>query len=528
MALYATNRFPGDGSTTSYEFNFVGKYIARDHVKVYQEDNETKVRTYVSLTAGNFLNDTTLRNLPVTPVGSTLVICRETPKPPLVDFVNGSRFTEYNMDVVARQGLFVAMEAMDAGDIDARQQLLDAVTVVAGLVASAQTSVSSATAAATAAAASALSASDSATTAQTARTDAEAANTAAQNAKTDAQTAATNAATSATNAGTSATNAAASATTANTRANAANTSATDAATSATNAANSATAAGTSATNAGTSATNAAASATAAATSESNALTASAGAAPMKCRVVVVNAASRIVRLERCGGQVVTLNGVVRAIPVAGLQLTLAATATPQYLYLGWDGSQLVLTASTSVPVFNSTLAQWVNPGNVNYAVVAYVRPDSLAQPERYLRNYYNGAPAHYTQPLTADYTGTWNGADQQIITMPILLLPGDTLDLFGAAAIMSTPAARVGDMTIKLGGSVLSRSRHTHQGAGFVWHTYTGRFIGQRGYGAADPAQQAIFELWYLPISTEGSSFTVAGDSTITKLSAIITPYRWA
>ena len=114
MALYATNRFPGDGSTTSYEFNFVGKYIARTHVKVYQEDDATKVRTPVPINDSNFLNDTTLRSLPVTPVGSTLVIYRDTPKPPLVDFVNGSRFTEYSMDLVARQGLFVAMEALDA------------------------------------------------------------------------------------------------------------------------------------------------------------------------------------------------------------------------------------------------------------------------------------------------------------------------------------------------------------------------------------------------------------------------------
>lgn len=129
MALYATNRFPGDGSTTSYEFNFVGKYIARTHVKVYQEDNATKVRTSVPINDSNFLNDTTLRSLPVTPVGSTLVIYRDTPKPPLVDFVNGSRFTEYNLDLVARQGLFVAMEAMDAVSYeslgDSLQQLHD-------------------------------------------------------------------------------------------------------------------------------------------------------------------------------------------------------------------------------------------------------------------------------------------------------------------------------------------------------------------------------------------------------------------
>ena len=166
------------------------------------------MRTYVSINDSNFLNDTTLRNLPVTPIGSTLVIHRETPKPPLVDFVNGSRFTEYNMDLVARQGLFVAMEAMDAGDLDARQQLLDAVAVVVGLVNDATAAVSDATAAAAAAATSALNAATSATQAQTARVAAVAARDAAQASAGNAATSATNAGTSATNAGNSATAAA--------------------------------------------------------------------------------------------------------------------------------------------------------------------------------------------------------------------------------------------------------------------------------------------------------------------------------
>lgn len=233
MALYATNRFPGDGTTTSYEFNFVGKYIARSHVKVYQEDNATKVRTSVPINDSNFLNDTTLRSLPVTTVGSTLVIYRETPKPPLVDFVNGSRFTEYNMDLVARQGLFVAMEAMDAGDAEARQQLLDAIHVIVGLsddataaALAADTSASNAATSATAAGNSATTATTqagvattkateaaaSATTAASAKTAAEAANTAAQSAKTAAQSSASAAAGSASAASTSAANAANSAT----------------------------------------------------------------------------------------------------------------------------------------------------------------------------------------------------------------------------------------------------------------------------------------------------------------------------
>ena len=119
MALYATNRFPGDGTTTSYEFNFVGKYIARTHVKAYIEDDTTGARTPVTLTASNFLNDTTLQNLPATPVGSTLVIYRDTPRYPLVDFSSGSRITEESLDAVARQGIFVAAEAADAGDLGA-------------------------------------------------------------------------------------------------------------------------------------------------------------------------------------------------------------------------------------------------------------------------------------------------------------------------------------------------------------------------------------------------------------------------
>ena len=524
MALYATNRFPGDGSTTSYEFNFVGKYIARSHVKVYQEDNATKVRTYVSINDSNFLNDTTLRNLPVTPVGSTLVIYRDTPKPPLVDFVNGSRFTEYNMDLVARQGLFVAMEAMDAGDGDARQQLLDAVTVVAGLVASAEASVSSATAAATAAAASALSASGSATTAQTARTGAEAANTAAQTAKADAQTAATNAGNSATAAGTSATNAAASAATANTRANAANTSATNAATSATNAATSASTATTQASNAAASAANAAASATQA---QDYAATLS-GQGRMSCRVVVTNLANRTLTLQRCGGQTMSINGVPRVIPAGGVSLNVANSATPAYLYAYWAVTSIALWESLTAPTFDTTLGQWILPGGPGYVPVAYFRGDTLALPERFLRNYYNGPGAYsFTAALTADYTATWDGAERHLLTLPFLSLPGDNLELSAHASVMSTPAARVGDLVVKLDGWGVARARNSHQGAAFVWHNYSCHAVAPMRPLTTPAAQQSL-TLHYLPISTDGSIFTAHGDGVTTRVSASIVPYKFA
>lgn len=110
--LYATNRFPGDGGTTTYEFNFTGGYLQREHVKAYIE-NAVGERTAVPVNPGNWINSYTLGGLPTTPVGSTFVIYRETPRLPLVDFTTNSRMTEGNLDITARQGVFVAAEALD-------------------------------------------------------------------------------------------------------------------------------------------------------------------------------------------------------------------------------------------------------------------------------------------------------------------------------------------------------------------------------------------------------------------------------
>ena len=527
MAMYATNRFPGDGSTTSYEFNFVGKYIARSHVKVYQEDNATKARTHVSITDGNFLNDTTLRSLPVTPVGSTLVIYRDTPKPPLVDFVNGARFTEYNMDLVARQGLFVAMEALDAGDSDARQQLLDAIAVATALVNAVTAAVSDATAAALAAATSAATAQDAATLATSAKTAAEAANTAAQGAKTNALASASAAAGSASTASTQAALAGGYATSANTQATNAATSATNAANSATAAGNSATAAAGSATTAETHATNAGISATAAAGSATTAANAVAAVTPMACRVVVINAASRIVRLERCGGTAMTIGEGVRTIPPGGVDITLPAGSTPLHIYAGWNGSIITLSADSVAPTWNATYGRWTKESSTD-TVVAYVRPDALTTPERFLRNYYNGPGiAAFTQSLLTDDTANWDGLEHQLISMPFLILPGDSLDMFANACVMSTPSERVGDLLMRINGSGnLARARNTHIGGTYAWHNYSCRGVIQRS--PADPTMQIILGLYYFPISTTGNTFTVLGDSISTRLVVSITPYKFA
>lgn len=110
--LYATNRFPGDGMTTQYEISFVGGYLDRTHVKAHIE-GAGPIPTPVTLRPDNFLGPYTIGGLAPVPVGATLVIYRDTPKAPLVDFVNGSRFTEATLDTATRQGAFIAVEGAD-------------------------------------------------------------------------------------------------------------------------------------------------------------------------------------------------------------------------------------------------------------------------------------------------------------------------------------------------------------------------------------------------------------------------------
>ena len=400
MALYATNRFPGDGSTTSYEFNFVGKYIARSHVKVYQEDNATKVRTYVSINDGNFLNDTTLRNLPVTPVGSTIVICRETPKPPLVDFVNGSRFTEYNMDLVARQGLFVALEAFDNGGADARQQLLDAVAVGTALTTAATTAETNSAASAAAAAASAATAANYAGTGN------------------------------------------------------------------------------------------------------------------HCQLRWDSPG--YVRLVRAGGATMMIHGVPVVIPAAGFAIYAGAGAGAGSTVRGvfvFQNSGAIAGGylDTAQPVWNATYGQWVHPASSSDVFVGACRPDMMVSEvssHRYLRSVYNPTPLVADRGLATTSSRVWNNTKSNVVSVEMLLMPGDTMDISAQASVVSAPADRVGDANIELAGSILRASRMTHDIA-YSWRTHSVRWLGRRGF--ADPVQLGTFDLTYHGLSSGGGWYDIAG-----------------
>lgn len=112
MSSYATNRFAGDGVTTSYSFNFVGGYLSTSHVFAYREDAEG-IKTPIPITSGQWIGPYQVGGFAVVPVGETMVIYRATPAYPLVDYNNGTRLTASSLDITTRQGLFLAAEAFD-------------------------------------------------------------------------------------------------------------------------------------------------------------------------------------------------------------------------------------------------------------------------------------------------------------------------------------------------------------------------------------------------------------------------------
>ena len=274
------------GTTGLYEFSFAGGYLEQAHVKL-DFVTEVGARVNYPLTPDMFVSEFTLQ-IPFgdVPEGTASVrIYRDTPRSePLINFTNGARITERNLDRLAQQTIFVAAEAFDAGAFAVAEDLIgqaltaiqdaqDALAAAGGIEASATASAAAALASQTAAATSAalaLTRANAALASQDAAALSAAAALASQNAAASSATAASGsasaAATSATNAASSASAASGSATAASNSASAASGSATAAASSATAAAGSATTASTEAANANTAATAAANSAAAAAAS----------------------------------------------------------------------------------------------------------------------------------------------------------------------------------------------------------------------------------------------------------------------
>ncbi|UCR90893.1 tail fiber protein [Brevundimonas phage AA] len=107
---YSINKFTGNGAQTSWNLNFSGGYIRREHVKAYTQAADGQI-TELSFT---WSGPNTIVITPPVAMGVRLYVYRDTPKSgPLVDFTDGAIINEYDLDMLARQTVFATAEMVD-------------------------------------------------------------------------------------------------------------------------------------------------------------------------------------------------------------------------------------------------------------------------------------------------------------------------------------------------------------------------------------------------------------------------------
>jgi len=107
---YSINKFTGNGAQTSWNLNFSGGYIRREHVKAYTQAADGQI-TELSFT---WSGPNTIVISPPVAMGVRLYVYRDTPKSgPLVDFTDGAIINEYDLDMLARQTVFATAEMVD-------------------------------------------------------------------------------------------------------------------------------------------------------------------------------------------------------------------------------------------------------------------------------------------------------------------------------------------------------------------------------------------------------------------------------
>lgn len=113
LQLYSQNHWTADGAQTVWNFTFENGYLSQSYVKAYYVDLSDN-RTDIVVTGGMFTGQYQLTVTPAVPAGYRFVIYRDTPKDaPIVDFQDGARVSELNLDQVARQAVHIAAEVMD-------------------------------------------------------------------------------------------------------------------------------------------------------------------------------------------------------------------------------------------------------------------------------------------------------------------------------------------------------------------------------------------------------------------------------
>lgn len=139
---YSINTFDGDGATVNWEVSFDGGYINKDHVSAQLLNTVTGG---VSDALFTWVNDFTIKVTPAVPVGTRLVVRRNTPiGEPLVDYSDGAIMAEANLDLANKQAIFAISEMRDAfgsitetGAVETALSLVQAATEAAEIAAQA-------------------------------------------------------------------------------------------------------------------------------------------------------------------------------------------------------------------------------------------------------------------------------------------------------------------------------------------------------------------------------------------------------
>lgn len=111
------NEFVGDGVQRTYNLSMEGGYLERGFVKFYTRSPDTLLDwTPLTNNAVTWTGDFSIQLQTAIQPGTVLVVFRETPLSPLVDFQNSSRITERNLDIGITQPLHKVAELTDLVD----------------------------------------------------------------------------------------------------------------------------------------------------------------------------------------------------------------------------------------------------------------------------------------------------------------------------------------------------------------------------------------------------------------------------
>jgi len=143
LTLGSQNRWLADGSTTIWNFNFVGGYLASDTVLAYSFLTDEAVRIDHTL---EFISAFQVRITPAVADGRTLVIYRDSSNGglPRADFTDGGGITESNLDLMAKQSVFVSEEVRDFIGITTEADLASALLATSNNAAASAASAASA------------------------------------------------------------------------------------------------------------------------------------------------------------------------------------------------------------------------------------------------------------------------------------------------------------------------------------------------------------------------------------------------